>query len=193
MAHLMLVIIKSITTPSLKVFGSNYRDRQTLLISASSNQLHLARRVRPFIKAKNYIHLHYSGSKNLPDDTIPILIPPNMLIAYFGFLFGCLRTNFSEINALDVKTKNFCMEKVCEVFLLKFFLERIQIDPKYVLIFTDLSPFGNYSAKFFRGKSKIIYIPHSPPLQRVSPPKFYDVVVSNSKFDMAARVSLFSK
>ncbi len=192
--HLVMVALRSVLSKNNNLFSkpSNV-DNTLILVTASNNQLNLARRVRNYIKLRNIIHLHYSGWADAPKDLTPIIIPINQLKTYIFYLIKHFWINRKELLDLHGKTRKFCLDKICEVFLLKFFLEQSNLRPKVVIIFTDLTPFGNLTAQFFRDESKIIYIPHSPKLHNYQTPKFYDFVVSHSFSDMEKRKIMDSK
>lgn len=187
-AHIVMVSKKAIFSLFSKHrFGLKDNIPELILITASYNQLNLARRVLPYLKIDSRIHLHYSGWGREAVDAVPIYVSLKNLPYYICYLIVCFWENRIEIRQLHLKTRQFCLEKICEVFLLKFFLEQSNLTPKIVIIFTDLSPFGNLTAKFFNKNSKIIYIPHSPMLQNYKSPSFYDVVIGMSQKDMNDR------
>lgn len=189
LGHLVLVVKQAVGSLSLGSYASLKKvNADVILVTASGNQFNLARRVVPFLKTESKMHLHYSGWSNPPADVTPIRVPIRNLPSYFSYLLIGLWQNRKELSLLHWKTRTFCLEKICEIFLLKFFLERTAFNPKTVIIFTDLSPFGNLTAKFFHDKAQVIYIPHAPVLQNHTPPTFYDVVIGMSPKDMQDRI-----
>lgn len=189
LGHLVLVVKQAVGSLSLGSYASLKKvNADVILVTASGNQLNLARRLVPFLKTESKLHLHYSGWQNPPPDVTPISVPIRNLPSYFSYLLISLWQNRKELSLLHWKTRIFCLEKICEIFLLKYFLERTSFNPNNVIIFTDLSPFGNLTAKFFHDKAQVIYIPHAPVLHNHTPPTFYDVVIGMSPKDMQDRI-----
>ena len=156
-----------------------------LCITASDNQ---ARNSFEFFQNyKEVKTLHFAGGKYYDGGSNLMGLEIREWALYLPFLVRSLIRHRREISQIFEKYNNKCLDYICDIFFVIFYFELKNISPKEVVINTDLSAFGNTVGYLFKEKgSKVIYLPHSPPL-KYDCPVYYDQVICRSKKEVDTR------